>query len=314
MENRARLVGYIVILLALGIFLWGISVLKTGILFPHHRIQVAFPAIGTLMTDDPVKMQGVEVGRVEKISAGNGVAIATLEMYKRGTLAKDCHFINYNYSLFGARMVILVPGKSKEILDENQIQTGDFITGVTETIHRIDALLKTVVEFRNLAATLEHGNDSTPSLQSLMTEKVYPTLAAYGKFSEDLESLQNNISGKINALTTSGNQLNSFSRNLTAGSDTLIIKANASLEQLAILTAQGEKLLTTLDKILAHAQDTSQAGMNILVQRDLYDRTLILDRSLQDLLNAMKNKGVQDMIHFWRNVHIHFGKPKTSKY
>ncbi len=311
MENRARLVGYIVILLSLGIFLWGISVLKSGILFPHHRIQVAFPSIGTLMTDDPVKMQGVEVGRVEKISAGNGVAIATLEMYKRGSLPKDCHFINYNYSLFGARMVILVPGQSKEVLNEKEIQSGEFISGVTETIHRVDGLLKTVIEFRNLAAALENGNDSTPSLQALMTEKVYPTLAAYGKFSEEMEALQNTIAEKVTALSASGNQLNAFSRKLTSGSDTILLKANESLEQLAILTAQGDKLLTTLDKILAHAQDTSQAGINILVQRDLYDRTLVLNRSLQSLLKAMKNNGVQDLIYFWRNVHIHFGKPKN---
>src|SRR4051812_16187015 len=110
MENTARIAGYSVALAILAGMLSVIFILREGVLFPHNRVKVAFPSIGTLMEDDPVKSRGVEVGRVASIEAGNGTAVATLELYRRVTLPKDTRFINYNYSMFGARMVIMVPG------------------------------------------------------------------------------------------------------------------------------------------------------------------------------------------------------------
>ena len=50
-------------------------------------------------------MRGVEVGRVISIRAADSGAVATLELYRQTRLPKDSRFVNFNYSLFGARMV-----------------------------------------------------------------------------------------------------------------------------------------------------------------------------------------------------------------
>jgi hypothetical protein len=81
------------------------------------------------------------------------------------------------------------------------------------------------------------------------------------------------------------------------------------LAQLAILTAQSTVVLRGLEEIALACQDTSKGPSRFLVQRDIYDRTLALTHALQDLLKVIKQDGLTDAIHFWRNVHLHWRKP-----
>ena len=312
MENTARITGYCVALALLAGMLSIIFTLREGILFPHNRVKVGFPAIGTLMEDDPVKSRGVEIGRVERIEAGDGGAVATLELYRRVTLPKDTRFINYNYSMFGARMVIMVPGTSPEPLDQKVIQQGDFITGVTETIHRVDALMRTVLEYRALTARLEKGDDTTLSIQKMLETQIYPALEQFGRFANDMEVLQGEASAELDRLALAGGQVNRFSTMVAANSDTLVLRANRTLERLAVLTAQSTVLLKGLEELMVAAQDTTRGPSRILMQRDLYDRTLSMTHAIQDFLKLTRKEGFQDVIHFWRNVHIHWGKPASK--
>lgn len=297
-------------LILLAGLLWMVSMLREGLLFPHNRVTVAFPAIGTLMEDDPVKLQGVQVGRVASIETMQGRAVAVLEFFHRTPIAKGSRFINYNYSLFGARMVILVPGESREAIDPDQIQTGDFSTGVAETIHKVEDLLVTVTEYRKLGSRLEKGTDSTLSIQQLLATKVYPVLAEFGTFTHDLETLQNQAGAQLDQLAAASGHVDGFGRTLASQSDTLVVRANRTLAQLTTLTAQSTVILKSLEEIVIACQDTTKGTSRFLVQRDMYDRALSMTHALQDLLKVAKAEGITDAIHFWRNVHFNLRKPR----
>ena len=64
-----------------------------------------------------------------------------------------------------------------------------------------------------------------------------------------------------------------------------------------------------LEEVVVACQDTTQGPSRFLVQRELYDRTLAITHALQDLLKVLRDDGLTDAIHFWRNVHIRFRKP-----
>jgi phospholipid/cholesterol/gamma-HCH transport system substrate-binding protein len=310
MEKHARLAGYSMALVLLAGLLWIVSMLREGLLFPHNRLKVAFPAVGTLMEDDPVKLQGVQVGRVSAIEAIDGKTVAVLEFFHRTPIPKGSRFINYNYSLFGARMVILVPGNSREPIDGNRIQEGDFSTGVAETIHKVEDLLVTVLEYKRLGSRLEKGSDTSLSIQQLLTTKVYPALEEFGALTKDLEALQNEAGAQLDQLAAASVRVNGFGRDLSSQSDTLMIRANRTLAQLTSLTVQATVILKGLEEVIVACEDTTKGANRFLVQRDMYDRALSLTHALQDLLKVAKNEGLTDAIHFWRNVHIKGRKPK----
>lgn len=304
MENSARLAGYTLAFIALTGLMAIVAFLEDGSLFARTMVKVGFPNSGTLMEDDPVKIRGVEVGRVESIDPGPHGPIVTLELYKKTTLPRDSRFINYNYSLFGARMVVLVPGKSPEPMNIRAVQAGHFSTGVTETIHRVDRLLRTVTEYQTLAGRLEKGDGTALSFQQLLSTRIYPALDEFTAFAEKLEVLEGRASSDLEGLARASGQVRGFSEAMNSGTDTLIGTANRTVERLVTLTAQTTLILEGLEKIMLAAQDTGGLPHQLLARRDLYEKTLTLSHALHDLLDQVKRQGLKDIIHFWRNVKI----------
>jgi ABC-type transporter Mla subunit MlaD len=304
MEKSARLAGYLLSLTALIGLLTIVAFLQDGNLFLRTMIKVAFPSAGTLMVDDPVKLRGVEVGRVDRIEPGAEGPLITLELYKRTDLPRDTRFVNFNYSLFGSRMVVLLPGTSAEPLDTKAVQRGDFAAGVTETIHKVDELLRTVVDYQALARRLDQGDSAGLSFQQLLAMKIYPALDGFTVFARRLEALEERSSSDLEVLARTSGQVRAWSAAMTQGTDTLVAKAQATVERLSLLTAQAVVLLDGLEKLMLASRDSSTVIGRLLAHRDLYERTLTLSHALHDLLHNVQEQGLKDIIHFWRNVKI----------
>lgn len=304
MEKSARLAGYSLAFAALLTLMAGVALLQDGSLFRRTLVEVDFASVGTLMVDDPIKLRGVEIGRVDAIEPSPKGPRITLELYKRMQLTVDSKFINFNYSLFGARMVVLVPGQSTEAMDLKVVQQGLFLSGITESIHLVDRLLKTVLEYQALAARLDKGSDTALSFQQLLQTRIYPALDGFGAFAHRLEQLETRASTDLEQVAKASVQVRRFSAVMAIGTDTMISKANQTVERLASLTAQSVVLLNGLEKLMLAAQDTSGLPGRILTQRDLYDRTLTLAHAFHDLIAQVKEKGIKDIISFWRNVHF----------
>jgi phospholipid/cholesterol/gamma-HCH transport system substrate-binding protein len=309
MEKHARIAGYAAVLALLAGALWLVMSLREGIFFPHHRVRVRFPAIGTLMEDDPVKMRGVAVGRVASIRAEGGEAIATLEFFRRIPLPRDSRFINYNYSLFGARMVILVPGASREPLDPSLVQAGDFSTGVSETIHRVEDLLRAMTEYKRLSLRLERGSDTSLSVQQFLAARVYPVLEEFGALARKMDTLQDVAGTQLDRLESAAAGVDRLGRGLSSQSDTLVARAERTLGRLALLTGQSTAVLRGLEEIAVACQDTARGPGRLLASRELYDRTLATTHALEDMLKLLQQDGLTDAIHFWRNVHVRWKRP-----
>src|SRR5690606_14683385 len=258
--------------------------------------------------DDPVTQHGVQVGRVASIQAGQEGTIATLEFFHRTPIPGGSRFINYNYSLFGARMIILVPGNSPEPLDISAIQPGVFSSGVAESIHRVEELLTTMMEYKRLSARLESGGDSSMSLQALLETRIYPALEDFAVLSRELELLQNAATSHLGGLASASLKVDRFGKDISSQSDSLISRANRTLLQLAEVTAQATVVLRSLEALMSASQDSTGMPGSILVRREMYDKALTLTHTLRDLLEAWKKEGLKDIIHFWRNVHFRWKK------
>lgn len=310
MEKSARLAGYTLALLCLAALMTGIALLRDGSLFNRTLLKVTFSSVGTLMEDDPVTSRGVEVGRVAGIHSGpDGNPLVTLEFYKRVQLPEDSRFINFNHSLFGARMVVLVEGNSARPMDFKEVQAGTFVNGVTESIHLVDRLLQTMVEYQGLTTRLGTGTDSAPSFQQLLETRIYPVLDDFDSFAVRLQAMEQRASSDLERLALASGRVRAFSAAMAVGTDTLVTTANRTVARLAGLTAQSLIILNGLEKMMLAAQDTNGIPGRILAQRDLYERTLTMSHALHDLVRSVKEKGLRDIIGFWRNVHFRKRQP-----
>lgn len=121
---------------------------------PGRTIPVHFPAVSTLMKDDPVVEQGIPVGKVKRVFLDGGLAVIEVELFHRRPLAEDTRFVNLSHSLMGARQVWVVPGSSPAPMQEDALQYGVFVPSSVEFLHRAGELTEAIVRYRNAAEAL----------------------------------------------------------------------------------------------------------------------------------------------------------------
>lgn len=272
---------------------------------------VRFSEVGTLMEGDPVELRGVPVGRVRQVRKGKREALVELEIFRRLDLAADSRFINFNHSLMGARMVLLAEGRGADRLDFGAVQEGVFEPGIAESIHQVEKLLGVARDYAALGRSLREGGEGRPSAQAFMEESVYPLLEGYSRLADKLgETLEKSEAELVRYERTAAE-----ARILTRTSASLLedrTRRGAELAlRLSLLLEGADTLITKTEGLLARAADTASLSHALLTRRETYENLVALTKSLEKVVSVLRQEGVQDILHFWRNVRIS-GRPRPG--
>lgn len=103
--------------------------------------------IGSLQPDDPVAIQGVDVGQVEEITSDTTGVRAKVRFWKRQKIHSDARAFNVGNGLMGMRYVLLEPGTDTlPPLDRNRDIPGTFQPGIAEVMSGIKDVVAKVGE------------------------------------------------------------------------------------------------------------------------------------------------------------------------
>jgi len=299
--TTVRITGYAFGLALLVFAVWLVGLLLHEAFHSSRIIRVRFPEVGTLMAEDPVAMNGVPVGDVRSITLQNGYPLAEIEMYRQGSLASDARFIDFNQSLMGARMVLLIPGHSQTPMDESQVQEGIFADGVAESLRRVNDLLHMIAEVRLQMDRL--FLDPSSPLSSENFRRLENGTQKLGDLSQRItllgKSLQEGIASWVHlegSLQTGFHGVNSGLPRTEDQTDVLLQKALSAEES-------ADTVLTSAEKLLASVQDSS-GGIHAL----LYDPAAYNDLKnslnvLDEALHTYQNGGLSHVVG-WGNLHF----------
>jgi len=306
MEGIARSLGYGTSILLLAVLLWLLATLRGE--FDHSRrvIRVRFQETGTLRPEDPVSKSGVTVGRVLSVAPDKQGALVEIELFDRQPLPADSRFVNFNHSLMGARMVVLVPGSSVSPLDENQVQTGLFANGVAETIHQVDELLRLVLYMDSLSGHWRAPSDSTGSWSGTLTRKIYPAMDEIRTLHRSLTQVRATLEPRLSALEKTSGDLYRLSRTVHGQTDSLMRISMLTLAKLDSLSDFGQRIIVEVDSLLLLAVGPNSALPPLILERTVYDRTLQLLETLKTALAILSSDGLE-VIH-GRNLHFFRGR------
>ncbi len=302
MENTARWIGYGTALAILAVLLWLLATLRGELSSPSHLIRVRFEETGTLRIQDPVTRQGVVVGRVHSVATDSSGAVVNLELFDKNPLRSDARFVNFNHSLMGDRMVVLVPGRSQQNMDESQVQIGFFANGVAETIHKVDGLLKMVWRIESTSRRWKSPRDSADSWSGTVSQKIYPVFDEITRLSAALGQARQGLEPDIAELERSTEQLADLALRVHANADSLTRFAAISVIRLDSLARLGEDLILQVDSLMLLSVGPQSGLRPLLLERTLYDRTLQLTETLRSVLSILTVDGL-DIIHA-KNLHL----------
>jgi len=103
--------------------------------------------IGSLQPDDPVAIQGVDVGQVEEITSDTTGVRAKVRFWKRQKIHSDARAFNVGNGLMGMRYVLLEPGTDTfPPLDRKRDIPGTFQPGIAEVMSGIKEVVAKVGE------------------------------------------------------------------------------------------------------------------------------------------------------------------------
>lgn len=152
-----------------------IKVTKYGVKIKRgYEISAIFDSVSGLVKDAPVKIAGVEVGRVKDISLRDGQAKVDMIVRPTVRLKKDSSVLIRTKGILGDKFVEIIPGTRLE-----EIKPGEVITetiGPSELDQLLTKLLPVIDDLKSVTHTLsdvigtEEGRESLKELRDNFRE------------------------------------------------------------------------------------------------------------------------------------------------
>jgi len=292
MPLNTRTVGYITLLSAL-IFL-SASALYVYFTAYHgwiHRIAFA-DDIGNLKLDNPVKVGGVVVGQVKRISRENNQARLLLRMRESVRIRQDYALLNMDVGLMGDRALFLMPGDSGEALPVSDPLRVRFLPGIAEGIRNADQLGEVILSLKELVgrySRVDAANDSlfTTQFQAVLRMLDQSTLA-----------LEKVVTERGNTVGRYVSDIHALARGLKREVRKARPRVEAGLEKAEKLSVNTGRLLAKLEPLINDLDlmvreiESGKGPIGLLVNdKQLYARLIATITTIRKVINTLKEEG-----------------------
>ena len=262
-----------------------------------YEIDVLFDSVGGLDLKSPVRIAGVEVGKVAKIELENGKAKVTLRIFPDINIPKGAKAVIKSTGLMGEKYVEVVPGEERETLKEheriaqgappadidklvNQLSSiADDIRGITGALRNVlgtqesqDALKEMVQNIRELSKNLNN-------IVSINKDAFSSTMKNFEEFSAMLKSDTPQLIAKLNSIADKIEKGEGTMGKLIADEE-LYKNLNSTIEKLSKIAEKVEKgegtigKLVTDDKVYENLNETLIGIKDYVAKADLFKTTV----------------------------------------
>jgi ABC-type transporter Mla subunit MlaD len=301
LQPNSRIVGYAtvavvtVVLLLLGWRLYTYTHLSRDQIWVHFTGNGDL--IGSLQDDDPVAIQGVNVGQVEKILSDTTGVMVRLRFWKHQTIYRDARAMNFGNGLMGMRYVLLERGfDSTHPLDRAASIEGTFNPGIAEVMSGIQEVVDRVREIHLAIDTMAQGGGDHAPFHRMLLDKLEATDALLGKFDR--------ISAQLPHLARSTREGGRLARGLAdslhglePGAFEILADCDSALRQVR-KTLLDSRVLVRRTDTLVHA---GFAPLEPFTRDDSLLRKIERTLTVVDLLENFTGgrSKVKTNIHFW---------------
>ncbi len=273
-----RKLGYVV--LVFGFFalcVGGFLLIRLLRISPELRIAV-FPQIGTLRLEDPVRLNGLEVGRIKSIGWDERRVYLTLMFTESVQIHRDYELETIDKGILGDRYIVLHPGReSAPIVPVEDTLKGQFRPGPSEALGKMGELKGWVARVDSIVANLQEGDGEMPPFPQRFNEIVSLVDSTLRKAQVVSFELEQTIPRQTARLDSFTQKTNTLVKSMEESVPELLTDLNGSLGTLENLVSSTDSILIGLEETVSTVGDKEN-----LLWRDDIDR---LSENL-DLINS----------------------------
>ena len=283
----------LVVLLAIVILVFGMFFLnEKDPRETFNTFYLRFTQVSTLVLDDPVKVNGVKMGKVEDISLAGHRVVVRIRLRTDVKIPKDSEIRVQNIGIMGERQIGMILGDAETYWAPGDTINGQFDAGIAEALGLAGEVCdSTKVLLESVKAAL-NGTIASPDFQDR-----FRTILAKAESLEDrlmvmvnttdpqLKKSLNNLNevmGKVDALVDG---VKPPIDGLFANADKVIGNADGLMNELEGVTKH-------LDELIAKVQSRDNTVGILLSDRKLHDDLVKTVHSADSLFRVILHDGL----------------------
>ncbi|MBO7551643.1 MAG: MCE family protein [Fibrobacter sp.] len=294
----------LVVLLAVVVLVFGIFFLNEK--DPREKFNtfhLKFTQVSTLVLDDPVKINGVKLGKVENIELSGHRVVVTIRLRDDVRIPKDSEIRVQNIGIMGERQIGIILGDEEKYFAPGDTIDGQFDAGIAEALGLAGEVCdSTKVLLESVKAAL-NGTISNPEFQdrfkTLLDKAENLEDRLMGLVQNTDPQLKRTLAG-LNEATGKVNQLVDGVKqpidSLFANTDKVVGNANNLIGELEGVTKH-------LDELVGQVQAKTQAKDNtvglLLNDKTLHDELVKTVRSADSLFRIILQDGLDINVDFF---------------
>lgn len=287
----------LVVILALVILVFGIFFLnEKDPRETFNTFYLRFTQVSTLVLDDPVKVNGVKLGKVEKIELSGHRVVVTVRLRTDVKIPTDSEIRVQNIGIMGERQIGMILGDSSSYFTPGDTINGQFDAGIAEALglagevcDSTKVLLESVKQalgqtitnpefqerFKTLLVKAEALEDRTMKLLNTTDPQIKKSLDGLNQVTVKVNELIDGVKPPID--------------NMFANTDKLMGNADKLMGELEGVTKHLDDLLSNVQKKINSKDNT--AGI-LLNDRALHDDLVKTIHSADSLIRVILKDGL----------------------
>ncbi|MBO7061309.1 MAG: MCE family protein [Fibrobacter sp.] len=296
-------VGLVVIL--------AVVVLVFGIFFLNEKdpretfntFHLKFTQVSTLVLDDPVKINGVKLGKVENIELSGHRVVVTIRLRTDVRIPKDSEIRVQNIGIMGERQIGIILGDEEKYFAPGDTIDGQFDAGIAEALGLAGEVCdSTKVLLESVKAAL-NGTISNPEFQDR-----FKTLLDKAENLEDrlmglVQNTDPQLKRTLAGLNEATGKVNKLVDGVQQPIDSLFANTDKVVGNANNLIGELEGVTKHLDELVGQVQAKTQSKDNtvglLLNDKTLHDDLVKTVRSADSLFRIILQDGLDINVDFF---------------
>lgn len=297
-DKKTLLKVGITIVVSLILVLWGVAFLKDlkfGL--ETNDLSVYFADVNGLKEGDPVSVNGVTKGKINKIELAPGDSVKVdFSLSKEVVLKKDYSVSVAMIELMSGKQIYIKPGTSKEIADITKPLVGaknTDIVGLIGTMNQVGEDVKLITKkldtsMTKLNVSLSHINDVVGD--DGLKSNIKGAASNFNLASRNLNLMLADTRNSINSLTA---RLNNIALNVDNTVSETKPELKETMQDVRLLTARLDSLTMNLNELVSGVKDSNSTVGKLLTEDEMYDNINKALLNINKLVRKIEKDGIR---------------------
>lgn len=290
----------LVVLLAVIILVFGIFFLNEK--DPRETFDIyhlRFTQVSTLVLDDPVKVNGVKLGKVESIELAGHRVIVTIRLKSGTKIPKDSEIRVQNIGIMGERQIGMILGDVEDYFTPGDTITGQFDAGIAEALGLAGEVCdSTKVLLESVKKALD-GTIANPDFQDRFKVLLTKAEGLEDRLMTMVDSVDPQIKKSLVNLNKVTVKVNALVDSVKPPMDSLFHGTGKVVADAKDLIGELEGVTKHLDELIAKVQSKDNTVGILLNDRKLHDDMVKTVHSADSLFRIILQDGLDINVDFF---------------